>query len=133
MRLAYVLVAPSLVISGLAVVPITVAPTAAADCTSSGGTTLCSQGDSRGTDSGSGPSGGADPYVPYPCGYDWYCNDDYGWGVVLDLDPGWPGIGGPGGPGIGGPGIGGPGRPEVSPRSGGGSRGGGGGRRGGRR
>ena len=118
MRLANLIVLPSLVVSGFAVVPISVAPTAAADCTSAGGTTLCSQGDSRGTDSGSGPSGGSGPYVPYPCGYDWYCNDSYGWDINLDFDPGWPGVGGPG--------IGGPGGPGFNPPGGGGGRGGGG-------
>lgn len=125
--LTSLLVAPGLVTSGLAVAPISFAPNAAADCTSSGGTTLCSQGDSRGTSGGDGPSGGSGPYVPYACGYDWYCNDDYGWVVGVDLDPGWPGIGGPGGPGIGGPGG-----PDIG-RPGGGGGGVGGGGRGGRR
>src|SRR5690349_8715470 len=46
---------------------VTASPTAA-DCTSSGGVTLCSQGDVRGSDTGDGPSG-AGPYMPYPCEY----------------------------------------------------------------
>ncbi|MCV7149933.1 hypothetical protein [Mycolicibacterium pyrenivorans] len=108
-RLPYVFLGPAVVFAGLSV-----APTAAADCTSSGGTTICAQGESRGANTGSGPSGSG-PYVPYPCDYDWYCNDTYGWDwdVNLDWDPG-PGIGAPGTPGN---------RPNV----------GGGGGRGGRR
>jgi hypothetical protein len=66
MRLLCLLVSPVLVSAGLYL-----APTAAADCTTSGNTTICSAGGSG--DSGSGP------VVPYPCGYDYYCNDDWGW------------------------------------------------------
>ncbi|MGB3356912.1 MAG: hypothetical protein WBB00_29625 [Mycobacterium sp.] len=105
-----------MVIAGLSV-----APTAAADCTSSGGTTICAQGTVSGG-GGSGPTGSG-PTVPYPCDYDWYCDDTYGvyWNADLDWDPG-PGIGLPGTPGnrpdIGG---GGGNRPSV----GGGGRGGG--------
>ncbi|MCH9729353.1 MAG: hypothetical protein K0U84_06720 [Actinomycetia bacterium] len=93
MRLQYLLITSVVVASGLAV-----APTAAADCTSAGGTTICSQGQSRGADTGDGPSGSSGPYMPYPCGYDPYC---YGnsWGVNLVLDPGSPGVGLPGTPG----------------------------------
>ncbi len=97
---------PWYLFTGFAVVSsaLAVAPTAAADCTSASGTTICSQGDVRGADTGDGPSG-AGPYMPYPCEYDYLC---YGnnWGMVLDLDPG-PGIGLPGTPGNrpgGGPG-----------------------------
>ena len=67
-----------------------VASSANADCVSSNGTTLCSQGSSRGSDTGEGPgtmSGG--PYVPYPCAYDWNCN---GGGLSIMLSPGSPGI-----------------------------------------
>ncbi|MCH9708363.1 MAG: hypothetical protein K0U69_02480 [Actinomycetia bacterium] len=92
MRLSYLLIACVVTSSGLAV-----APTAGADCTSANGTTICSQGESRGSDTGDGPSG-AGPYVPYPCGYDWYCNGNT-WGVNLLVDPGPPGIGLPGPPG----------------------------------
>ncbi|GJF08767.1 hypothetical protein NGTWS0302_29630 [Mycolicibacterium cyprinidarum] len=92
MRLSYLLIASAMVSSGLAV-----APTAAADCTSAAGTTICSQGEVRGSDTGDGPSG-AGPYVPYPCAYDWYCNGT-SWGVNLLIDPGPPGIGLPGTPG----------------------------------
>ena len=97
---------------------VAVAPVAGADCTSSGATTICSQGDVRGSNTGTGPSTG--PYVPYPCEWGYYACDDV-WNVDfdVDLDPGRPGIGGPGGPG--GPGIGAPGRPDF----GGGGRGGG--------
>lgn len=83
---------------------------AAADCTSSGGVTLCSQGDVRGSDTGAGPSG-AGPYMPYPCQYDYLCDDDYGWGFAFDLDAD---IDRPVGPG----------RPD-GPNRGGGRRGGG--------
>ena len=92
MRLWYLLIASVVVSSGLAV-----APTATADCTSASGTTICSQGTSRGTDSGDGPSGSG-PYMPYPCEYDWYCNGN-NWGVDLIVDPGRPGVGLPGTPG----------------------------------
>jgi len=111
-RFTSLLVAPVVVIGGLSI-----APSAGADCTSSGGTTICAQGDSRGANTGGGPGSG--PYVPYPCNYDWNCDSD-GWDWDVDLDADWDpgiGIGGPGRPGIGGPG-----RP-----------GGGGGRGGGRR
>ncbi len=56
---------------------LTAAPLATADCVSSNGTTLCSQGDARGTDTGRGPGSG--PMVPYPCEYDWTCDSGYGW------------------------------------------------------
>ncbi|PRC42285.1 hypothetical protein C6A85_000000111295 [Mycobacterium sp. ITM-2017-0098] len=118
MRLAYLLVAPALVTIGLAVTP-----TAAADCTTSGNTTLCSQGTSRGSNSGSGP-GTSGPYVPYPCDINWYdCNDYWDVNLDVDLDPGRPGIGGPGGPPA--PDIGLPGRPGGGGGFGGGGRGGG--------
>jgi hypothetical protein len=112
MRLLSVLVAPVVVIGGLAI-----APTAEADCTSTGGTTICAQGTSRGANTGQGPSGGSGPSVPYPCDYDWYCDDD-NWGVNFDVD--W------------NPGIGAPGRPPNRPGGGGGRPGGGGGGRPGR-
>ena len=65
---------------------VVVASPAAADCTSSAGVTLCSQGDVRGSNTGDGPSGSSGPYYPYPCEYDYLC-DDYGVGVVFDLNP----------------------------------------------
>ncbi|HEY9266757.1 MAG TPA: hypothetical protein VIQ11_19370 [Mycobacterium sp.] len=66
MQLPRLLIAPALVIAGIGL-----APTAAADCTTAGNTTICSVGGSDG--------GGSGPVVPYPCGYDYYCNDDWGW------------------------------------------------------
>ncbi len=126
MRLFTTLAIPVLIAAGLSVAP---TPIAGADCTSAGGTTICSQGDVRGTNTGSGPSGSAGPYAPYPCDYDdWYlCDNDWGWEVNLDVDanPGRPGgPGGPGGPDIGRPG--GPGGPNIGGGRGGGGRGGGG-------
>lgn len=88
----------------MAIAPIgvvTVAPTAKADCTSSGYATVCAQGDVRGPDGG---PVAATPVVPYPCEYDWYCGHEWDLGIVWN--PGRPG--GPGGPGRpgGGGGIG---------------------------
>ncbi len=96
MRVAYLLAAPVLVL-GVAGANWVSVPSASADCVSSGGTTLCSQGDARGADTGDGPSSGV--YAPYSCNYDWYCSDDnwgWGWDVDIDVDPGRPGR-----PGIG--------------------------------
>ncbi|TFV56826.1 hypothetical protein E4P42_17860 [Mycobacterium sp. PS03-16] len=92
---------------------------ARADCTNAGGVTVCAQGDVRGSDGGTG-GGSAGPYYPYPCEYDYYCDD---WGVDLILD-----VDGPDGD------LGRPGRPGAGPDNSlpGGNRGGGG-RRGGRR
>lgn len=98
MRSPHIVAAAVLAVSGVAV-----APTAAADCTTAGNTTICSVG---GVD-------GSGPYVPYPCQYDYYCDDSYGWQFDLDADPG-PGAGLPGRPGNrpgGGGGGGGGGRP----------------------
>ncbi|BBY98875.1 hypothetical protein [Mycolicibacterium fallax] len=89
------------------------APTAAADCVNSGGTTICSQGDVRGAD-----SSGSGTYAPYPCEYDWYCYDGGGVGVVFGAGDGDVGL--PGTPGN---------RPEVSPHRGPSRDGGGRGRR----
>lgn len=98
MRLLCVLVTPALGIFGLAF-----APVAAAECTTSGNTTICSIG-------GTGRSG---PSVPYPCQYDYYCDESYGWEFDLDADPG--------------AGVGLPGSPGNRPGGGGGRPGGGGG------
>ncbi|MCV7149934.1 hypothetical protein [Mycolicibacterium pyrenivorans] len=81
MRTSYMFVATVVVIAGLAA-----EPTAAAECTTSGNTTICSVGE-----------GGSGPTMPYPCEYDYYCDDNY-WAVDLDMDPG-AGIGLPGRPG----------------------------------
>jgi hypothetical protein len=122
MRLVYLLVAPAMVAAGLTVAPN--APIAAADCTTAGSTTICSQGDVRGSNTGTGPVGSSGPYVPYPCDINWYDCDDY-WDINFDVDvdpgPGGPDFGRPGAPDFGNPGR--PGRPS----------GGGGGGRGGRR
>ncbi|MUL81252.1 hypothetical protein FZI95_05635 [Mycobacterium sp. CBMA247] len=88
----------------LGVVTTTTAPPAKADCTSSGYSTVCAQGDVRGAD---GVPRAATPVVPYPCANDWYC--DTGWDLDVIWDPGRPGgPGGPGRPGGGGGGIIGP-------------------------
>ncbi|TQR86654.1 hypothetical protein D8S82_10940 [Mycobacterium hodleri] len=71
------------------------APQAGADCTSSGGVTLCSQGEVRGS---SGAPVSTGPYVPYPCEYDWLC-DGSELDIILPPDPGPPDIGFPGTPG----------------------------------
>ena len=76
-----------------AVAPIAIvmtAPLAGADCTYSGGSTVCAQGDVRGAD---GVPRAATAGVPYPCENDWYCGDD--WDLNIGWDPGRPGIGGP--------------------------------------
>lgn len=68
---------------------LTLAPQSRADCVSSNGTTLCSQGSARGQDNGQGPGTMSGPYVPYPCAYDWNCG---GGGLSIVLSPGSPGI-----------------------------------------
>ena len=78
-RLTSALLPTAIVAAGLMT-----APVAAADCVSSGGTTLCSQGDARGADTGAGPGSTTGPYVPYPCAYDWYC-DDRGLGITFGI------------------------------------------------
>jgi hypothetical protein len=89
-----------------ATIGIVAAPSAAAECNSSGGATVCAQGDVRGG-SGGGSTTGA--YYPYPCEDDWLCGDGE---LSVILDP--PSIGG--GP-IWGGGPGGPGRPGgIGPR-----------------
>ena len=80
---------------------VVVAPPAAADCSSSGGATICSQGEVRGSNT---PAPSSGPYYPYPCEYDWYCDDN---GLSIIVNPGPPiDIGRPGRPGGGGGGIG---------------------------
>lgn len=121
MRLVSVVAVPVLLGAGITIAPN--APIASADCTTAGQTTICSQGDVRGSNSGGGPGSG--PYVPYPCDINWYdCDNYWEWDIDLDADinpgPGGPDIGLPGRPGVGNPIA--PGRP-----------GGGGGRGGGRR
>ena len=74
MRLMILIIAPVVVATGL-----TVAPTASADCTSSAGTSVCSQGDVRGANTGQGP--GAVPLYN-PNQYCWWC-DNNGWGLTF--------------------------------------------------
>lgn len=124
MRLSKIFIVPALIGAGLTAAPL---PGAAADCTSAGGTTICSQGEVRGANTGDGPSGSSGPYVPYPCDYDWTdCNDAWGWEIDVNLDPDIGRPGGPGGPDIGLPGGG--GRPNAGGGRGGGRGGGGRGR-----
>ena len=48
---------------------------------SSAGTTLWT-GTARGGNTGEGPGTMSGPVVPYPCAYDWYC-DDNGFGITF--------------------------------------------------
>ena len=105
MRSASTFLVPVLLPAAVVAVGLLVAPSAAADCLSSSGTTICSQGSVRGSDTGQGPGTMSGPVVPYPCEYDWYC-DDWDLDVILDPGPGRPG----------GPDIGRPGRPGIGPR-----------------
>ncbi|MCB0931361.1 MAG: hypothetical protein KDB71_05610 [Mycobacterium sp.] len=89
------------------------APTAAADCNSTGSTTLCASGGSvRG---GSGAPASVPVYDPYPCVGDPWCDlyDNYNPGIEWDL----PDINRPGRPG-GPDGPGGPSRPGRPGRPG---------------
>ncbi|MEH3141830.1 MAG: hypothetical protein PGN37_16960 [Mycobacterium kyogaense] len=72
--------------SALFAAALAVAPAAGAECVSSNGTTVCSQGSVRGTNNGQGP-GTLDtgPAWPYPCDYDWYCDDG---GLSIIFSPG---------------------------------------------
>lgn len=92
---------------------IAIASPASAECVNTDGGTLCAQGDVRGSGGGNGP-GFQGPMVPYPCEYDWYC-DDWGLSVITEVNPPvrppYPGggpvrPGGPGGPNRPGGGIG---------------------------
>jgi uncharacterized membrane protein len=73
MRLVSVIVIPAALAAAL-----TVAPIAAADCTSAAGTTVCGQGDVRGADTGKGP-GSTVASVPY-C---WWCYNNGGLTFVI--------------------------------------------------
>jgi hypothetical protein len=92
MRFAYFFIPPVLMAAGL-----TLSPTAAADCTSSAGTTTCSQGAVRGANTGHGPNQGGH-YAPYACGLSgWSCNDNWGGLTIVIARPGRHGGGGGGG------------------------------------
>lgn len=80
MRLAPLAIVPVMIVTGSIATP-SVIPLARADCTSAAGTTVCSQGDVRGANTGPGP-GATTPYNPYQC---WYCNDG-GWGLTFIID-----------------------------------------------
>lgn len=83
-------------------VGIVVAPTAAAGCSTSGASTICSQGEVRG---GPGPSP-VSTYDPYQCSDPYLCvYDTYDPLIVIDPDWGIDVGGGGGRPGGGGGGI----------------------------
>jgi|SRR5689334_10438834 hypothetical protein len=70
------------------------APSAAADCNYSGGSTLCAHGTVKGS---SGAPTDVAAYDPYPCVGDPTCDfyDDYDPGIIVDPSPpGRPGGGG---------------------------------------
>ncbi|CAJ1507726.1 hypothetical protein [[Mycobacterium] burgundiense] len=93
-------------VAAVPTIAVTVSPSAAADCVSSNGTVLCSQGDTRGSNTGQGPGSG----MSYPCDFDWYCDyDGFDYGIVLDPDFDG-GISGPSRPNNDLPGRGGGGR-----------------------
>ena len=74
-----------LLVAPMAAAGVVTAAPARAECVSSAGTTLCSQGDVRGADTGEGPgslnTGG--PWVPYPCENDWTCGWNTGFGIGI--------------------------------------------------
>lgn len=75
---------PCVLSAAAAAATVVTAPPAGAECSSSGGVTICAQG------SVSGPSGvpeSSGPYYPYPCEDDWLCDDG---GVSIIIDPGPP-------------------------------------------
>ncbi|WP_099022971.1 hypothetical protein [Mycolicibacterium palauense] len=76
--------------AALPAVTVLAAPQAAgsSDCNTSAETTVCAQGEVRGSD---GVPRAASPAVPYPCEYDWYC--DTGWDLNVGWNPPWPGVG----------------------------------------
>lgn len=90
MRVGLLLAVQTVAVTGIVAAGLASAPPASADCVSSGGTTLCSQGDARGSDTGRGP-GTMSSYNPYVCGYDGDCDYGWGWDVDVDLSPGRPG------------------------------------------
>ena len=92
----------------VATVGIVVAPSAAADCNYSGGSTLCASGTVRG---GSAPPQAT--FDPYPCNGDPTCMYYDNWDPNIYLDLGRPGGGGGGGPSVGG-------GPIIRPGGGGG-------------
>ena len=72
-------VVPVLLVSSVAL-----APVSAAECSNAGATTICSQGEVRSSGPGTGPVGSTGPYVPYPCEWGYYACDDL-WNVGINL------------------------------------------------
>lgn len=101
MRWSRALVTSGVVAGTLGAAHLITAAPADADCVSTNGTTICSQGDVRGSSTGSGPGPTSGSGYGYMCGYDWDCDN----GIIWDINLGG-GIGN-GGPGIGRPGGGG--------------------------
>jgi len=89
MRMTYLFVAPAIVV-GVVGAGVVNAPSAVADCTNAGNSTICSQGEVRGSNSGPG-AGWQGPAYPSSCVNDWYCWDDDWVDVDVDWDPGRPG------------------------------------------
>jgi hypothetical protein len=69
------------VITTTASIGLIVAPTAVAACNNSAGTTICAQGSVSGSDL---PASSSGPYYPYPCEYDWLCDDG---GLSIAINP----------------------------------------------
>lgn len=72
----------SFVVAFGAVGQLTGIPSASAECTNAGGVTVCAQGQVRG--SAVAPDNLTGPWYPYPCEYDYYCNDG-GADRILDV------------------------------------------------
>lgn len=81
MPMTRILLTAAVAVAGAGLV---LAAPAAADCVSSAGTTVCGQGTVRGSNSGEGPGTRSGPVMPYPCTYDWYCDDD-GFGITFGV------------------------------------------------
>lgn len=62
-----------LAVAALSTLAVTVIPVAHADCVTSNGATLCSDGQTRGSANNRGPSVRG-PFVPYPC-YSLHCGN----------------------------------------------------------
>ncbi|BBZ68245.1 hypothetical protein MINS_36740 [Mycolicibacterium insubricum] len=80
----------TLIIGAVPGTVVTAAP-ATADCTTSGATTICSQGEVRGSPNASPPRTSG-PAYPYPCTYDYLCGNG---GASIIFTPGRRGGRGP--------------------------------------
>jgi hypothetical protein len=89
------LLIPGLAASAAAVALLAEAPPASAECSYSGGVTICAQGNVNGPSNVPTSSG---PYYPYPCEDDWLC-DDGGVSIIVDPSPPIWDVGLPGRPG----------------------------------